>query len=187
MRGKRISTRSITETALLSALISVTAMISIPFPIPFTLQLFGVYFALFYLGAARGALAILIYVVIGAVGLPVFSGFTGGVGRLFDATGGFILGFLLLSAVYLLVERMLGSSRLARLLAVILSLVAFYALGSLWYAFVYNGGEGYFSALAVTVLPFVIPDLMKILLASAVASRLRNIFYKKSSKKQKND
>ena len=162
-------------------------MISIPFPIPFTLQLFGVYFALFYLGAAKGTLAILLYLAIGAVGLPVFSGFTGGIGRLFDATGGFILGFLLLSAVYLLIERTLGAARYARFLAVALSLLAFYALGSLWYAFVYNGKEGYIPTLAVTVLPFVIPDLMKILLASAVAARLRKIFYKKSSKKQKND
>lgn len=187
MQKNSVSIRALTETALSAALIAVSAMICIPFPIPFTLQLFGVYLALFYLGGVRGSLAVLLYFTIGAIGLPVFSGFTGGIGRILDATGGFIIGFLILSLVYLLVERILGRSVLATCLSVTLSLLAFYLSGSLWYAFVYNGGEGYFASLPVTVLPFVIPDTLKILLARAIALRLRNIFYKKSSEKQKND
>ena len=183
MRNTRgTSVQALTEIALSAALISASAMISIPFPIPFTLQLLGIYFALFYLGAVRGAVSVLLYFLIGAIGLPVFSGFSGGIGRIFDATGGFILGFLLLALAYLLVERMLGTDRRARFFAVTLSLLAFYAIGSLWYAFVYNGGAGYIAVLSFTVLPFVIPDILKILLAWALASRLRNVFYKKSSK-----
>lgn len=186
-KNKALQIRAVTETALCSALIAVSAMISVPFPVPFTLQILGVYFALFYLGAVRGAVAVLLYFAIGAIGLPVFSGFSGGVGRLFDATGGFILGFLLLSLIYLLVEKLLGKGAVARCLATGLSLVAFYALGSAWYFFVYNGGEGYLATLSVTVLPFIVPDILKIFLAGVLSRRLSSIFYKKMPEKQKND
>ena len=187
MRKQSIGIRCITEIALCAALIAVCAMISIPFPVPFTLQLLGVYFALYYLGGARGAVAVFLYFAIGAVGLPVFSGFTGGIGRLFDASGGFIFGFLLLSAVYLLTEKIFGRGRLSRFAATGLSLAAFYALGSVWYFLVYSGGEGYFATLSVTVLPFVLPDILKILLAGVLSRRLYSIFCKKIPEKQKND
>ena len=182
------SVRGITETALASALIALSAMISIPFPVPFTLQIFGVYFALFYLGARRGIIAVLLYVMIGAVGLPVFSGFSGGAGRLFDATGGFIWGFILLSLVYLATDSFLPRGRYRPKLAVALSLGVFYLTGSLWYAAFYTDGSiaGYLSSLALTVMPFLLPDIVKIALAAIVASRINKI-YKKSFEKQKKD
>ena len=183
----RRSARGITEIALCAALIAVSSMISIPFPVPFTLQLLGVYFALYYLGGVRGTLAVLIYLSLGAIGLPVFAGFTGGIGRFFDATGGFIIGFLFLSIAYLLFEHTLGKSRLGAFFASLASLIVFYLSGSLWYSLVYNGGEGYFASLAVTVLPFVIPDALKILLAGVISHRLRSVFHKKSPEKQKKD
>ena len=183
-----LSVRSVTEIALCAALIAVTAMISIPFPVPFTLQLFGVYFALFYLGGARGSLAVFVYIAIGAVGLPVLSGLSGGVGRLFDATGGFIFGFLLLSLVYLLCERLISPRRFA-IVGSVLSLVAFYAIGSIWYSAFYvgDGASAYFASLLVSVAPFVLPDAVKICLAYLVTERLLSIFRKKSPQKQKND
>ena len=187
MQNRRASARGITEIALCAALIAVSSMISVPFPVPFTLQLLGVYFALYYLGGARGTLATLIYLSVGALGLPVFAGFTGGIGRFFDATGGFIIGFLVLSLVYLFIEHALGKSRLGAFIATIASLLVFYLAGSLWYSLVYNGGEGYLASLAVTVLPFVIPDVLKILLAGVISRRLRSVFRKKSPEKQKKD
>ena len=180
--------RSITETALCAALIAVSAMISIPFPVPFTMQLFGVFFALFYLGARRGLAAVAIYVAIGAVGLPVFSGFSGGVGRLFDATGGFIFGFLLLAFVYLVFERFL-KVKYALAIGATAALAAFYAIGSVWYCAFYTdaGISTYFASLLITVAPFVLPDAVKICLAYALAERLSRIFRKKASELQKKD
>ena len=155
-------------------------MISIPFPVPFTLQIFGVYFALFYLGARRGTVAILLYVAIGALGLPVFSGFSGGVGRLFDATGGFILGFIILSLVYLALDSLTPSDGSRRAVSTVVSLLAFYAFGSIWYAAFYTDGSlgGYLASTALTVLPFVLPDLVKIALAALLASRIKKALQK---------
>ncbi len=171
------SVRALTETALCAALIAASAMIAIPFPVPFTLQLFGVYFALFYLGGVRGTVAVAVYVFLGAVGLPIFSGFSGGFGRLFDATGGFIWGFLLLSLVYLALSAIFRI-RWGGLIAAALSLLAFYALGSVWYAFFYTDGslEGYLGSLLITVAPFALPDAVKLVLAYTLAERLRAIF-----------
>ena len=182
------SVRAVTETALCAALIAVTAMISIPFPVPFTLQIFGVYFALFYLGGVRGAVAVAVYILLGAVGLPVFSGFSGGFGRLFDSTGGFIWGFLLLSLVYLFLSAVLRIEW-GRLIAATVSLIAFYAFGSVWYAAFYtDGGIGsYLGSLLITVAPFVLPDAVKLTLAYALSARLHRIFCKKTQEIRKKD
>lgn len=179
-RSRSAQIRAVTETALAAALIAVSAMISIPFPVPFTLQLLGVYFALFYLGALRGTIAILIYVAIGALGLPVFSGFSGGVGRLFDATGGFILGFILLALVYLALDGLLPTTLGSRVASTGISLLAFYAFGSAWYAAVYTDGSlgGYLASTALTVLPFLLPDLVKIAIAAHLASRIKKALQK---------
>lgn len=179
-RNNAMRIRTVTETALAAALIAVSAMISIPFPVPFTLQIFGVYFALFYLGSGRGALAVLLYVAIGALGLPVFSGFSGGVGRLFDATGGFILGFILLALVYFAMDSLLPPMNVGRAISVSVSLLAFYAFGSIWYAAFYTDGSlgGYLASTALTVLPFVLPDLVKIALAALLATRIKKALQK---------
>ncbi len=172
--------RDVSEIALCTALVSVSAMISIPFPVPFTLQIFGVFFALFFLGGWRGAVSVFLYLMLGALGMPVFSGFSGGFGRLFDTGGGFIWGFLLMSLVYLLAERLLRGQRLGRLVAAFVSLLPFYLLGSLWYAAFYTDGSaaGYFSSLMITVAPFLLPDAVKICLAYAVSERISCIFQK---------
>ena len=90
-------------TALFAALIVVCSWISVPFNvISFTMQTFAVFFALSFLGGKYGTLAVAVYIAVGAAGLPVFSGFRGGVGALTGATGGYIFGFLLSGAVYIL-------------------------------------------------------------------------------------
>jgi len=172
----------VTEIALAAALISVCSMISIPFAVPFTMQLFGVYFALFFLGGRWGCAAVLLYLAIGTVGLPVFSGFAGGVGRLFDSTGGFLWGFLLLSLVYAVGERALRGFGKKTLIITALSLLSFYTVGAVWYAAFYASFStvSIFATLSVTVLPFVLPDAIKIYLAYILAKRLKNIFAKKT-------
>ena len=81
--------------ALMAALIALCAWISVPLgPVPFTMQTFGIFAALGLLGGRRGTLAFLIYLLLGIVGLPVFSGFSAGAGVLFGATGGYLLGYL---------------------------------------------------------------------------------------------
>ena len=105
----------------------------------------------------------LLYIALGAVGLPVFSGFSGGIGRLFDATGGFIWGFLVAALVYWAFGPVF---RRLILIRAAISLISLYLMGSVWYAFVYLGGLSDIPyAMLVCVLPFVIPDALKIALA----------------------
>ena len=110
--------------------------------------------------------------------LPVFSGFSGGIGRLFDASGGFIIGMLAAALVWWLLERLLPARIKARV--VILSsatLAVIYLLGTLWYALIYLGGvEGILPALAVCVLPFIVPDILKICTAYVITEKLKKIF-----------
>lgn len=159
------------KIALFAAIISVCSMISIPFPVPFTLQTFGVYAALFMLGGRCGSIATALYIGIGALGLPVFSGFTGGVGRLFDFTGGFIWGFLIASLVFWVCELIFKGRRFASPVSVSISLASLYALGCLQFMLV-NGGVGFFAAVLTCVCPFLLPDIVKISLAYLISKRI---------------
>ena len=174
MKSKRIQAREIVRIALFTSFICICSFISVPVgTMPVTLQLFGIYLALFCLGGGRGSLAVALYVALGAVGLPVFSGFSGGVGRLVDAGGGFILGFIILSLVYTIAAVFMKKLKYGRLLASALSLLSLYAFGSLWYSAVYLGDvREIFLALLVTVFPFVILDLLKIYLAYVLYRRI---------------
>ena len=176
--SSKIDVRSLVMIALMTAFISVSSIIAIPLVIPITLQTFGVYFALFFLGGKRGSISVFLYVLIGCLGLPVFSGFGGGVSRLFDAGGGYIIGFVVASLTYWLLVSVLKCKG-SRMIAIAVSLSTLYISGVLWYAFVYlGGGDGVVYAISVGVLPFIIPDVIKIYLADFIARRLNKIKYK---------
>ena len=98
-------TLDLTYTALCTAFLAIGAFIKIPnSPIPFTLQTFFVYFALFFIGPKKSLVSIAVYLTLGALGLPVFSGFAGGLHVLFGATGGYLFGFLLIPVVFMLIK-----------------------------------------------------------------------------------
>ena len=166
---------SLLRIALFSAVIAVCALISIPSPVPFTLQTFGVFLAVLMLGGRDGSLAVLLYILLGAVGLPVFSGFTGGMGALFGTGGGYILGFLAAACVLWLGEALLGKGAVARILASVSALLLLYTVGTLWFVAVYTKTHtvnGLLSVLLLCVIPYVIPDALKITLAFLVTKRL---------------
>ena len=170
---RRDSIVNVVKIALFAAVISVTAMISVPIPVPLTLQTFGVFAALFTLGGKNGSIAVALYLAIGAVGLPVFSSFTGGFGRLFDLTGGFIWGFLVAALVYWALEAVFAKRRYFQPLASALALVLIYALGCLQFMLVSGSGAGIISALVSCVFPFILPDVVKISLAYIVSKRIK--------------
>lgn len=161
--------------ALMAVLITVCSWISIQTVVPFTLQTFAVFCALELLGGARGTLAVAVYLLLGAVGVPVFAGFTGGVGVLFGSTGGYLLGFLLTGLAYWLSER-LGHALWLRAAALLLGLALCYAFGTLWFIEIYtraNGAISLMTALGWCVLPFLLPDALKLALALLLCARLR--------------
>lgn len=162
--------------ALFAVLMAVCAWISIPAPVPFTLQTFAVFAALVTLGGRRGTLAVVVYLLLGAVGLPVFSGFRGGGAALLSATGGYILGFLAAALVYWLCTSHLGERLLVAIPACILGLAACYAFGTVWFVTVYTAHTGPMTvgaALSACVLPYLPFDALKISLAVGLSRRLR--------------
>lgn len=154
-------------SSLFAALTAVCAWIAVPIPpVAFTMQTFAVFLTLGVLGGKYGTVSILLYLLLGLVGLPVFSGFRGGASALMDATGGFLWGFLAAGLVYWLTER------LGTLPAMIAALLVCYACGCWWFT-VYTGNAGWTAAVMTCVAPYLIPDALKLWLAYGVSGRLR--------------
>ena len=168
-------TKDMVLIALFAATIAICAWISIPTTVPFTMQTFGVFLALGVLGGRRGALAVCVYLLLGAVGAPVFAGGNAGIGALFGSTGGYMLSWLAAAAVMGAMEAALGRKTWVLALAMVLGLALCYALGTAWFMAVYarsTGPVGLWTALGWCVFPFILPDLGKIALALAVQKRL---------------
>lgn len=161
--------------SLFSVLIIICSLIKIPSPVPFTLQTFGVFCTFGIIGSKRGCWSVLIYLLLGMMGLPVFSGFNAGAGVLLGATGGFLIGFLISAAAYGLAEMLLGKSFPAKIASMILAQVVCYLSGTAWYMLVYlreTGKENWFESIKYCVAPFVLIDLIKIILAAIVAQKV---------------
>ncbi|MDO4816434.1 MAG: biotin transporter BioY [Bacillota bacterium] len=167
---RKLTTKNLTAIALMSAVMAICSWLTVPTAVPFTLQTFAVFFSLEYLGGKKGTLAILVYILLGAVGLPVFSGFAGGIGHLAGPTGGYIIGFIASGIIYRLGEKFTGESELLHYALEAVCLIACYALGTLRYCRV--TGTELWAALCVCVLPFIIPDALKLALAHIAAKRV---------------
>ena len=105
----KTKTYDLAYIAIFAVLIAICSWISIPMTVPFTLQTFGVFMAVGVLGGKRGSLAVLVYILLGAIGVPVFAGFSGGLGILLNNTGGYIIGFLFSALVMWAMESLHGS------------------------------------------------------------------------------
>ena len=161
-----------------AALIAICSWISIPTAVPFTLQTFAVFFVLLSLGGERGTLATLVYVLLGAVGVPVFAGFSGGIGVLIGSTGGYIIGFLFTGIIYIIFTRFISKKLVVKIIALVLGLAACYAFGTAWFMNVYmktSGEVGVLTVLGWCVFPFIIPDLLKLALAVVIAKRIEPV------------
>lgn len=169
--------RNMALCALFAAILAICAWISIPAgDIAFTLQTFGVALTLLLLGGKRGCVAIFLYLLLGAVGLPVFSGFQGGIGTLLNATGGYIAGFLVWGLLYWLLTTLFPASQKAEAAAMVLGLLICYAFGSFWFYRVYLSGGSAASfgiVLFKCVVPYLLPDAIKLALAFLLAQRLK--------------
>lgn len=152
--------------SLFAALTAICAWIAVPIPpVAFTLQTFAVLLTLGLLGGKWGSVSILLYLLLGIVGLPVFSGFRGGAGALLDATGGFLWGFLLGGLAYWLLEKM------GKIPAMIAAQVVFWLCGCWWFR-VYAGSIGFGAAFLACVVPYLIPDALKLAMAYILSGRI---------------
>ena len=173
----RTKTYEITMTALMAAVTCILAPLSIPIgPVPISFTNLAIYLSLYLLGWKKGTISYLIYLLIGLVGLPVFSGFTGGPAKLAGPTGGYIIGFLFSALVMWAMEKLPGKKSIMQIVSMVVGLVVCYAFGTAWFMVVYgkaNGPVGLVTALGWCVFPFIIPDLIKIALAYVLSRKLR--------------
>lgn len=177
--ASRFRTLDLAYIALFAVLMAVCAWITVPLPKPlvqFTMQTFAMFTALLVLGGRRGLYVMVVYLLLGAVGMPVFSGFRGGMGVLLDTTGGYIIGFAASALLYWLVTAKWGDSLPVAVIACVLGLVVCYAFGTAWFLVVYarnSGPIGLATALGWCVFPYIIPDLAKLALAVILSRRIK--------------
>ncbi len=167
----KLKTKDLTIIALFCAIMCVISPITIPTgTIPFSLSLFAVMLTAISLGTKKGTLAILIYILTGILGLPVFSGFTGGIHIVFGPTGGFILSYIFTTIIVSIASR---HKKFTLIISCILSLLVCYLFGSLQYALITK--VNFFDALYVCVYPFIVFDILKVLFAVNIGMKLKTL------------
>lgn len=170
MDARSSVTPKLVLAALFAALTAVCSQLAIPLTVPINLALFAVHLAGALLGAKWGVLSMLVYVLLGLVGVPVFASFGSGPAILFGKTGGYILGYVLCAAIVGFLSSRFGRS-LPKLCAyMVLGVAVCYAFGTVWFMFV--TGMSLSLSLTYCVIPFLPGDAVKIALAALLALRL---------------
>lgn len=169
---QKIATRTIALIALMTAVTCVLAPLSLPIgPVPISLTNLAIYFSLYILGMKKGTISYVVYLAIGLVGVPVFSGFTGGPGKLIGPTGGYLIGFVPMAIIAgILIDKFNGKF-VQSMVGMVLGTVVCYALGTVWLA--YQGQMNFMAALWAGVIPFIPGDLIKMVLAGFFGPRIR--------------
>ena len=158
--------------AVMAAVLSVAAPFALPIgPVPISLATLVVYLTVYVLEWKKGTIAVLVYILLGAAGMPVFSGFAGGLGKLLGPTGGYILGYLPLALISGLVIDRFPQNRLMQLVGMVLATAVLYVLGTAWFCFAMDSALA--PALTACVIPFLPGDLVKILVSLGVGPILK--------------
>lgn len=171
--------RNMALCGLFTAVLAICAWISVPMgDTVITLQTFGIFLTLGLLGGKRGTVTVLVYLLLGAIGAPVFSGFRGGLGALLGTTGGYIFGFMSTSMLYWIMTSIKDTPRI-RLIAMVLGLLLCYICGSWWYMTRYLTAAQTTLGLVLLkcVVPYLIPDAIKLTLAWILTSKLKRFVY----------
>lgn len=171
---KKSNAFNLTVIALMAAVICILGPLSIPLPVspvPISFTNLAIYFAVILLGWKRGTLSYIIYLLIGMVGVPVFSGFTGGLGKLVGPTGGYLVGFIFMAIIAgWFIEKYEGNM-LMYFVGMILGTIVTYALGTLWLAYV--AGMSIKAALVAGVLFYIPGDVAKMIIAAIAGGAIR--------------
>lgn len=161
----------LSRSAVMTAVICVLAPLSIPIgPIPISFTTLIIFLSLYLIGWKMSVISCITYILIGMAGLPVFSGFTGGIGKLLGPTGGYIIGFIFMALLAgLIIDKF--HHPVIQFLGLAAGTAVCYALGTAWFCFEMNAAVT--SALALCVFPFIPADLLKIIIAMILGPKLR--------------
>ena len=174
MGRNKLNISKLTLTALMTAVLCVLGpwALILPFsPIPLSLCTLGIYFAVILLGTRAGTISVLLYLLLGFVGLPVFTGFSGGPAKLLGPTGGYLIGYLFMALLCGLIAERCAGKYVVCFLGMCLGTVVCYLFGSIWMAYQLELSFG--EAMIMGVLPYITGDLVKIFVACSVCIRLR--------------
>ena len=170
--SRRTATRSLVLCALMAALTAICSQIQIPLPmVPINLALFAVHLSGALLGWKYGALSMVVYALLGVIGVPVFAGFGSGPAVLFGKTGGYILGYILCALIVGALSRKFAFNFKTLCLSMVLGVAVCYTFGTIWFMAV--TGLNLATSMSYCVIPFLPGDAVKILLAAFLALRLR--------------
>lgn len=175
-RKERSKTYDMAYCGIFAVVIAICSWISIPATVPFTLQTFAVFLSVILLGGRRGTVSVVVYILLGAIGVPVFAEFTGGLGIILNNTGGYIIGFLFSALIMWAAESLFGRKLWVQAVSMVAGLVVCYAFGTVWFMIVYMrdaGPVGMMTVLGWCVIPFILPDVVKIVLALMLGSTLK--------------
>ena len=177
-KNKKINTKDLVITGMFTAIICVMSQLTIPVqPIPFTLALLAIFLTGALLSPRYALLSVLAYILLGAFGAPVFAGMKGGLQVLTGMTGGYLMAYPIMAFVTAMFYKYIKKYKIFALtLGMIISLIICYLIGTLWFTFV--SGMGFYKALTLCVFPFVLFDLLKILLAVSASTVLRKTAFK---------
>lgn len=170
----KTSIRTCVNIGVSAAVIAACSQISIPSVVPFTMQTFAVFTVVGLIGMWQGTCAVAIYIALGALGLPVFSGFKGGIGALTGATGGYIFGFLALALIMGAMIKAKPDNIPWAFFSMAVGLFACYAFGSAWFYFFYAANDevkSVWGILLSCVIPYLLPDAAKAALSQLIVRR----------------
>lgn len=175
---KVLSIQQIAEIGVMTAVICVLAPFSIPLPfspVPISLTMLAIYFSCYALGMTKAAIAYLVYLLLGLVGVPVFSGFTAGPGKLFGPTGGYLIAFLATAIISgFFIDKF--EKWYFDVVGMVLGITVAYVVGSIWLSM--QAGMTISAAFMAGCIPFIPADIAKIVLAALVGPQLRKALKK---------
>ena len=175
--SKKFSTKTIAVIAVITAVTCILAPFSIPIgPVPISLTNLVIYLGLYILGTKNGTISYCIYLLIGLVGVPVFSSFTAGPGKLFGPTGGYLIGFIPMAIIAGICIEKFERKIVPGMIGMIVGTAVCYALGTVWLA--YQAHMTFGQALMAGVIPFIIEDLIKMIIAALVGPAIHKALVK---------
>lgn len=170
----RLTTSTMVAIALITAITCILAPLSIPIPIspvPITMTNLVLLISIYVLGVQNATISFLLYLLLGLAGLPVFSGFSGGVGKLAGPTGGYLIGFIFMVMIAGLFVKKFPGNIFLHAIGMIFATIVTYAFGTLWLSLQMN--TTFVAALSVGVLPYIVGDTAKIIIALIVGPLLK--------------
>lgn len=172
MKSKKLTIYQITFMALMAAVTCILGPLSVPIgQIPISLTNLVIYFTVYVLDAWAGTGSYCIYLILGAVGLPIFSGFAGGLGKLLGPTGGYLIGFIFMALIGGLVIELTHRNIWLTMIGWVVGTAVAYLFGTIWFVYLMKCSVAY--ALTVCVFPFIVFDVIKIVIATLLGKTVR--------------